>query len=353
MSEKKYCWLKQYADFFLRPEIKKLRKIAGGDTYTIIYQKLMLISIKADGCINLTGIEPTIEEELALIIDESVEDLKVVMAYLKSLNLVELLSDKCLLLPAVIPLIGSETSAAERMRAHRARKIEAEKCNNVTHLLQSVTPKLQTVTQSKSKSKSKIRDREEKENKKENETLSTSADAQVDDSSLSNQSSFSQSSPKKPKSKVPKSDILEIFNHWVKVTGRNAIKTKLDSNRERIITRAVRSYGYDKKTVLNAISGVLNSTFHSGNNPEGIKYNDLGLILRDAAHIERFLEYYNNPPVIVKQKNNGVNHDNRTLQERSDEAFNRVGVRIFREFIDSRKEEESVANANMGLIPPV
>ena len=36
---KKYYWLKLKDDFFNSREIKKLRRIAGGDTYTIIYLK--------------------------------------------------------------------------------------------------------------------------------------------------------------------------------------------------------------------------------------------------------------------------------------------------------------------------
>ncbi len=45
MSEpKRYFWLKLHKDFFQRKEIKRLRKIAGGDTYTIIYLKMLLRS---------------------------------------------------------------------------------------------------------------------------------------------------------------------------------------------------------------------------------------------------------------------------------------------------------------------
>ena len=38
---KKYYWLKLKEDFFRDKKIKKLRKIAGGDTYTIIYLKYL------------------------------------------------------------------------------------------------------------------------------------------------------------------------------------------------------------------------------------------------------------------------------------------------------------------------
>ena len=45
-DNRKYYWLKLKDDFFKSRVIKKLRKIAGGDTYTIIYLKMQLLSIK-------------------------------------------------------------------------------------------------------------------------------------------------------------------------------------------------------------------------------------------------------------------------------------------------------------------
>ena len=46
---KRYYWLKLKDDFFTSKEIKKLRRVAGGDTYTIIYQIMLLLAIKSDG----------------------------------------------------------------------------------------------------------------------------------------------------------------------------------------------------------------------------------------------------------------------------------------------------------------
>ena len=65
MGEKKYYWLKLQNDFFSHKEIKKLRKIAGGDTYTVIYLKMLLVSLKNDGCLFYDGVEETFAEELA------------------------------------------------------------------------------------------------------------------------------------------------------------------------------------------------------------------------------------------------------------------------------------------------
>ena len=42
MAERRFYWLKLREDFFRQKEIKKLRQIAGGDTYTIIYLKLVI-----------------------------------------------------------------------------------------------------------------------------------------------------------------------------------------------------------------------------------------------------------------------------------------------------------------------
>ena len=53
---KRYYWLKLPDDFFRQKPIKKLRKIAGGDTYTIIYLKMLLISLKNEGKLYFDGV---------------------------------------------------------------------------------------------------------------------------------------------------------------------------------------------------------------------------------------------------------------------------------------------------------
>ena len=70
---KRYYWLKLPDDFFRQKPIKKLRKIAGGDTYTVIYLKMLLISLKNDGKLYFDGVEDNFCEELALELDEEEE----------------------------------------------------------------------------------------------------------------------------------------------------------------------------------------------------------------------------------------------------------------------------------------
>jgi predicted phage replisome organizer len=56
-AEKKYYWLKLKEDFFRQPRMKKLRKVAGGDTYTVIYLKMQLLSLANEGMLFFEGIE--------------------------------------------------------------------------------------------------------------------------------------------------------------------------------------------------------------------------------------------------------------------------------------------------------
>ena len=90
---KKYVWLKLKDDFFQQRPIKKLRKIAGGDTYTIIYLKLQLLSLKDEGKLFYEGVEDDFMEEMALAIDEDVENLKVTIMFLEKNGLLETISE--------------------------------------------------------------------------------------------------------------------------------------------------------------------------------------------------------------------------------------------------------------------
>ena len=45
-TNKRYYWIKLKEEFFTDKRIERLRRISGGDTYTIIYLKLLLLSLK-------------------------------------------------------------------------------------------------------------------------------------------------------------------------------------------------------------------------------------------------------------------------------------------------------------------
>lgn len=122
---KKYYWLKLMKDFFQQPKIKKLRRVAGGDTYTVIYLKLQLLSLENGGKLYFEGIEDTFVEEIALTIDEDEDNVRFTLMYLKQQGLIEEVDEREYIMPEAVDRIGSETGAAERMRRLRERKKEA------------------------------------------------------------------------------------------------------------------------------------------------------------------------------------------------------------------------------------
>ena len=121
-EHKRYYWLKMKEDFFSSKRIKKLRRMAGGDTYTIIYLKMQLLALKTDGVLTWTGLEEDFASELALDLDEAAEDVRVVLMYLASCGLIETSDNVNFFLPYVIENTGSETASTQRVREFRARK---------------------------------------------------------------------------------------------------------------------------------------------------------------------------------------------------------------------------------------
>ena len=101
--------------------MKKLRKVAGGDTYTIIYLKLQLLSIDNEGLIEFEGTDEDIYQQLSLDIDEEIDDIKMTLAFCNANNLIEYLDDD-VFLSEVPALIGSESQSARRVRKHRRKQ---------------------------------------------------------------------------------------------------------------------------------------------------------------------------------------------------------------------------------------
>ena len=128
---KAYYWLKLKKDFFDDPKILKIRSVAGGDTYTCIYLKLLLKSLDNDGVIFFDGIEPTIEAEIALKIREQEINVKAAMAIFESLGLLQKGEGEDVRLPEAASLSGKECDSAKRVREFRAKQkeVKALHCN--------------------------------------------------------------------------------------------------------------------------------------------------------------------------------------------------------------------------------
>lgn len=215
MSEKKFYWLKLKSDFFSSKRIKKLRKLAGGDTYTIIYLKMQLLAMQTDGMLKWSGLEDDFASELALDLDETPENVEVTLQYLLSCGLAE--TEDCVnfFFPWAVQNTGSETSAAQRMRDSRARR--TLECNNVTPMLQ------QAVTSYTDKDK-------EKDKEKDKDT--------------------------------PFAEIVEAWN----ALGLSSIR-RITGERERLLKARIKEYG--ETGVLEAISKVKESDFLQGHGDRG------------------------------------------------------------------------------------
>lgn len=144
MAKKRYYWIKLPEDFFRQKPIKKLRKIAGGDTYTIIYLKMLLIAMKQESKLFFDGVEDEFFDELALELDEDSENVKVTVLFLVRQGLMELVDETEYLLTKCGEMVGSEGASAARVREHRKNKML--QCNtSVTDCNEMVTERREEI----------------------------------------------------------------------------------------------------------------------------------------------------------------------------------------------------------------
>ena len=220
---KRYYWLKFQRDFFSSKRIKKLRKLAGGDTYTIIYLKMQLFSIPTDGVLTYTGLEESFAKELALDLDEEPENVEITLQYLLSCGLMETSDSKEFFMPYVAQNIGSEGDSAERVRNHRER-LKALQCND-------------DVTQVKRLCN--VEKEREIEEDIEKNTLS--------------------------KDKVCSADAQRVIDAWNDLPSVPKVRRLMPtSNRYKMLAARIRDYGIDD--VLLAVENVKNSPFLLGDN---------------------------------------------------------------------------------------
>ena len=136
LAEKRYYWIQLKEGFFKQKAIKKLRKIAGGDTYTVIYLKMLLAAVQQGNKLFFEGVEDTFPEELALELDEDPENVKVTLSFLERQGLIRVMGEDEFLLLQCEEMVGSESESAARVRRHREKKA-LQSNTDVTLLLQS------------------------------------------------------------------------------------------------------------------------------------------------------------------------------------------------------------------------
>lgn len=136
---KRYYWLQLPENFFSDKVMKKIRNLPGGDAYTIITLKVLLLGLGNNNRIAYDGVEDTIYKEIALEIDEDPTATEVTINILLSYGWLTRESDDVLYSPKGAELTQSECSSAERVRNHRERQ-KALQCNtDVTQCNTSVT----------------------------------------------------------------------------------------------------------------------------------------------------------------------------------------------------------------------
>ena len=104
---------------------------------------------------------------------------------------------------------------------------------------------------------------------------------------------------------VPESNLsasTQVFQYWQSVM--NHPRAKLDRKRKGKIKQALK-LGYDVPELKQAIDGCAKTPFNMGKNDNGQLYNDIELILRDATHIDRFI---NNAKGLNAEANTGNNN---------------------------------------------
>ena len=140
---KKFFWLKLKSDFFNSKEMKKLRKIAGGDTYVIIYLKMQLLSLQNEGRLYYDGIDDDFPSEIALTLDEDIENVRVTIAFLMRCGLIECVSEEEYFMSQVPEITGKESDSASRVRKHRALQCNADVTSKMLQCDKNVTTEIE------------------------------------------------------------------------------------------------------------------------------------------------------------------------------------------------------------------
>ena len=128
MSEKRYYWLKLPVDFFRKKEVKRLRQISdggGGNALVIIYLKMLLQSLQNDGKLFYDSLTDNFVSELALDLDEKVDDVCLAVDFLFNAGILAKISDSEYEVLTAREMTGSETASAARKRRNRARQNHA------------------------------------------------------------------------------------------------------------------------------------------------------------------------------------------------------------------------------------
>lgn len=160
-DSKKYYWLKLQKTFFSDKKMKKMRLIAGGEIYTIIYFKLLLESLDNGGLIEFENICDNPAEELSLMIDETADNIKACLVILEKLKLCEY-NDNFISFNDIEKMVGSSTTEADRVKAYREKQklLKVQKSTDDVHSYENHTQPEQQSYPEKEREKEKDTDKD-------------------------------------------------------------------------------------------------------------------------------------------------------------------------------------------------
>lgn len=108
-----------------------------------------------------------------------------------------------------------------------------------------------------------------------------------------------------PKPSELKAQARKVFEHW-QLTWTHP-GAKFDAKRQKRIESRLRE-GFTVEQLCNAISGFTHSPWHNGSDPKsnGVVYDGLQTLLRDAAQVEAGIGLFANPPKNSAKNGNGA-----------------------------------------------
>lgn len=116
-----YFWWKFKHDFFDDIGIKRLSKLPKGDTFILLYIKLITLALKCNGYICYEGIGIDLNEEISLHLDRDIEECTELIGVLEQYNLITLSDDKETIYIKSFSTYTGVDDAKTRMRNSRER----------------------------------------------------------------------------------------------------------------------------------------------------------------------------------------------------------------------------------------
>ena len=130
-NPKMFYWLKLREDFFIsNPYVKKLMKMDQGDSLVLLYLRLLTYSLKNNCVIHYQGIEESLAEEIAFMLDADPEVAKTLVDFLIKYKLLTDLDNNDYLLVEAVEATGKETENAQMNRVRRQKEKTASSEND-------------------------------------------------------------------------------------------------------------------------------------------------------------------------------------------------------------------------------